>query len=335
MRHPALLLLLAAPALAQEHVVEPVLPFSATLSTEACLGADAPLGLSGTMLHPEGEWMLRVSVQRLRQSGLRDGHQDLGLQEVLAQGYTMAPRDMTMTMTMVEGMYGLSDEVTLMAMLPYLHARMGMEMDDGTEFTMESQGVGDLQLGALLLLAGSHAADEQLLFQAGASLPTGSVSNEDSTPGCPDCHVDYPMQPGSGTVDLRPALTWLTRDGATTWGAQFALVQRLGENAQGWTAGNRQELSLWAARRLGEETSGSLRLTALRWGRTHGQDDDLDPMMSPTADPALQGGRRLDAAAGLRWGGLALEVGAPLDQKLDGPQLATDWFATLAWSFAF
>jgi len=331
----AALLLLCARALAQDDLIDPVTGFSATLGSAECLGADAPAGVTGTRLHPTGEWMLRVSVERTRQAGLRDGHSDVGLQQAFAQGYTMAPRDMTMVMTMVEAMYGLSDDVTLMAMLPYVNARMSMELDDGTEFTMNSQGVGDLQLGALLLLAGAHAGDEQLLFNAGLSLPTGSITNEDSVPGCPDCPVDYPMQPGSGTVDLRPALTWLARDGATTWGAQLALVQRLGENTQDWTAGNRQDLALWAARRLGEETSGSLRLTARRWGRTHGQDDDLDPMMSPTMDPALQGGRRVDTSAGLRWRDLALELGAPLAEKLDGPQLSTDWFASLSWSLAF
>jgi hypothetical protein len=307
--------------------------FSTVVGSDGSLGYGAPAGVTGAMLHPAGEWRLRVSVERARSVGTRDGHAELGLQDVLAQGDSLAPRDMTMTM--VEAMYGLSDEVTLMAMLRYVHARMGMEMDDGTEFTMESQGIGDVQLGALLLLQGRHAGNDQLLLNGGLSLPTGSVSNEDSTPGCPDCHVDHPMQPGSGSVDLRPALTWLTRDVDTTWGAQLALVQHLGENAQDWTAGNRQDVSLWAARRLGPDRSGSLRLTARRWGRTHGQDDDLDPMMSPTMDPDLQGGRRVDAAAGVRWGDLALEVGAPVSEKLDGPQLSTDWFATLGWSFAF
>jgi hypothetical protein len=66
--------------------------------------------------------------------------------------------------------------------------------------------------------------------------------------------------------------------------------------------------------------------------------------MSPTQDPNKQGGRRVDALLGLsaapRDGGLAgnrfaLELGLPVYEKLDGPQLSTDWIATFSWQLWF
>ena len=60
----------------------------------------------------------------------------------------------------------------------------------------------------------------------------------------------------------------------------------------------------------------------------------------PTADPKLQGGRRLDILAGINLflpgGGfganrLALEAGLPVYEHLDGPQMSADWSLTANW----
>jgi hypothetical protein len=62
----------------------------------------------------------------------------------------------------------------------------------------------------------------------------------------------------------------------------------------------------------------------------------------PTADPDLRAGRRVDLLVGaaftpqaglLRGHRLALEIGRPVYQNLDGPQLETDWTATLGWQW--
>ena len=60
----------------------------------------------------------------------------------------------------------------------------------------------------------------------------------------------------------------------------------------------------------------------------------------PTAAPDLSVGGRVDLLVGaafapqtglLRGHRLALEVGRPVYQSLDGPQLETDWTATQGW----
>ena len=63
-----------------------------------------------------------------------------------------------------------------------------------------------------------------------------------------------------------------------------------------------------------------------------------------TADPdnyggdtvTLYGGVNLMGQRGtLRGHRLAFELGVPVYQKLNGPQMETDWTATLGWQLAF
>lgn len=108
--------------------------------------------------------------------------------------------------------------------------------------------------------------------------------------------------------------------------------------------GNRHELSLWGGRDWGEAVSTSVRLAGSAWGGIEGSDLDFDPTVAPTQDPDAQGGRRIDMLLGVGWQPwngplkhhrLALEIGAPIWQDLDGPQLAGDWSATFGWQFWF
>ena len=108
--------------------------------------------------------------------------------------------------------------------------------------------------------------------------------------------------------------------------------------------GNRGELGLWVARNFASSLSTSLRLRGELWGNIHGADDRLNPAMVPTADPDLRAGRRVDVLFGtnifalsgpLEGNRLAFEFGLPLYQSLDGPQLKTSWYMSLAWNWTF
>jgi murein DD-endopeptidase MepM/ murein hydrolase activator NlpD len=96
--------------------------------------------------------------------------------------------------------------------------------------------------------------------------------------------------------------------------------------------------------KLTEWLSLSGRVDAERWGNIDGRDKTLDPTDEPTKDVSAQGGRRLDLVGGLnvyiprgpfKGQRFAVEVGAPVYQSLNGPQLQTDWFARAGWQWAF
>ena len=180
-----------------------------------------------------------------------------------------------------------------------------------------------------LLDGRSHRAH----FNAGVSLPSGSIDERDDTPAGAQSKLPYPMQLGSGTVDLRPGLIYSGEYERVSWGFQAIGTIRLGENDNDYTLGDRFDASMWSAYAPNDWLSGSLRIAWQSWGNIDGADPDLNPMMIPTADPDLRGGERLDLGVGMNFyvpeGSLenfrlAAELLFPLYQNLDGPQLEAD-----------
>jgi hypothetical protein len=246
-------------------------------------------------------------------------------------------------MHMLGGMYAPSDRLTLAVMLPFTSISMDhIRNMDGLAFTTESSGIGDVKLAALYGLYARPGRD--LIFNFAISAPTGSIDETDDTPMMTDAHLPYPMQLGSGTWDIIPGLTWVQLYDSWSWGAQGLYTLRTGTNDNGYTLGNKLNLSAWVAKKVAESTSLSFRLNGLDWGNIDGTDNNLMllPGMVPTADPNLRGGTRIDALVGINFVTpglkslrLAAEAGAPVYQNLDGPQLETDLVFTLGAQFTF
>ncbi len=160
----------------------------------------------------------------------------------------------------------------------------------------------------------------RLHFNAGLNLPTGTITARDTTPMGPGQLLPYPMQLGSGTLDLRPGLTYAGDSEDWSWGAQVMGTVRLGTNKRGYTLGNEGELSVWGAHRWNDSVSTSVRLRGLTRGDISGRDPALNPRLIPTADPTIQAGSRLDILLGvnLLTAGqhrLGIEGGVPLAQS--------------------
>lgn len=207
----------------------------------------------------------------------------------------------------------------------------------GGSFATEASGPGDARIAGLPRLW--PGGGQELILNADLSLPTGSLDQRAATPMSmgADVRQPDPMQLGSGTFDLLPGVTWLLQQRAWSFGAQAIGTFRIDENDRGHGLGHRFEDTAWAARRLGDSLSASLRVVGGRRGNAHGADAAQDPMVVPTADPDRIGGKRIDVLAGLnlRPGSsghrFAPELGAPVFQGLEGSQLETDLVTTLGW----
>lgn len=301
----------------------------------------APIGVMGDHVHGQGEWMVSYRYMFMSMDGNRDGTDDLSNDEVL-EDFMVSPEDMTMQMHMLGAMYAPTDQLTLMAMVPFVIKEMDHVTRMGTDFTTNSSGIGDIKLSGLYQLFNENRQSVHL--NLGFSLPTGSIDERDDTPAGEDVILPYPMQIGSGTVDLRPGITYLGQTDNWSWGAQANTVLRLGENDRGYTVGNRYQLMGWFARRLNETVSVSLRLDGETWEDYDGADSALNPNVIPTADPDLRGGTRLDLGLGvnvylpesfLPGGRFAAEFELPVYQSLEGPQLETDWQLIVGVQSAF
>ena len=264
--------------------------------------------------------------------------------EAARAGYMMNSAEMDMQMHMLGVMYAPSDKLTLMLMSNYVeNSMLNMNMM-GVGSKMKSSGWGDTSLATYYGLF--KKPDSSAHIGLGVSAPTGSIDERMSN----GMRMGYPMQLGSGTWDLKPSFTWLGQQGDWSYGSQASAVIHMGENDNGYTLGDSMALTGWVSRRLNEWSAVSLRLTGSSWGNVDGSDDEMPviPMgplagqpMASAADPNARGGSRLDLSVGLNlWdtetgARFAIEVGAPIYQNLDGPQLGSEWFVTAGFQFAW
>ncbi len=311
----------------------------------------APLGVMGDHTHGAGEFMLSYRYMYMNMDGNRDGTDQLTTAEVVdpnGQNFIISPVNMPMGMHMFGMMYAPTSKLTLMAMVPVISLEMDHVTRPGGAFTTSASGVGDIKLSALYKIA--SLGNGQVHLNAGVAFPAGSIETKDVTPASApnESQLPYPMQLGSGTVDLMPGITYMGKNTDWSWGAQAKGVLRLGENDQDYTLGNRFLFTTWGARKLAPWISASARIEANNWGDIDGASPAyagaVMMRMVPTVFTDLRGGSRVDAALGLNTvltggslGGLrfAVEGVVPVAQNLDGPQLETDWQIVAGIQYAF
>ena len=293
-------------------------------------------------VHPAGMWMANYKFMHMAQKGLRNGTTDVPTENATPVGnqpfgFMMAPTRMTMDMHMVMVMYGLTDRLTLMGMGNYLENEMEMVMNMGTgnrpDAPMRSSGPGDTEL------RGIYRLDEHLTASLGLGLPTGDIDQSFVTMG-KTFRLPYDMQLGSGTVDLKPALTYnvLSADAQWNWGGQASYTYHAGHNGNGYSLGDSAKLNGWLQRAFGPAATW-LRLTYNYAGRIDGRDPEIDKLLdpltgapTPDADPRNYGGHRIDGFLGASCAvgpvSIGVEAGIPLYQYVHGLQLKNDWYLT-------
>ena len=273
--------------------------------------------------------------------------------------YRISPVEMDMKMHMFGVMYGLSDNITLTGMLNYQENEMTLKTFGGGmsaamngggpvvgTFKSKASGVSDTKLSAMIKLKDTPTS--KIHYNIGISLPTGSITQAGSvlTPGGMNVSIDrlgYPMQLGSGSYDLLPGITYNGYKDDIGWGAQLSGVFRLNENNQNYRLGNKVEITTWLAKQWKPSLSTSVRVTAKTEGSIRGRDAVITGGM-PLFYAPNSGRDEVDLHMGLNLLGqqgslkghrIALEVGGPLYEKVNGLQMSNDWSVTLGWQKAF
>lgn len=295
----------------------------------------APIGVMGDHRHEAGEVMLSYRYMTMIMEGSRIGTDPIADAEIVSPGggFMITPTRMPMTMHMFGAMFAPSDRITFMAMLPFVSSSMNHITRAGGSFTTESAGLGDVSAGAMIGLA--DWANQSLHLNAVVGLPTGSIEERGVLPISQGMEVQlpYPMQIGSGTLDLRPGLTWLGQAGDWSWGAQGNAVMRTGRNDRDWALGDKVQGTAWWARLLSRNAAVGLRLVATRTGNIDGMDaaPSVNPQMVPTARTDLRAGTVVEGGVSFnlyipraKAFRIAGEVLLPLVRDLEGPQLETD-----------
>lgn len=349
---------------------------AACLSTNALahsVKADdhAPIGVMADHAHKKGEFMVSIRATHMEMSGNQIGTDAISPDMIVTSipnrffGNPMqpptlrvVPTQMSADMVMVGAMYAPSNLVTLIAMGSYVEKESNITSYAGPagtnvlgQFTTNPKGLGDIAVGGIFPILGvadrTQENAQELNLRAAISIPTGSLTKTAqilSPMGTqPTMRLPYMMQTGSGTWDLRPAITFKGWKSKIGYGVQYNGNIRTGTNDEGYRLGNVHEATAWISYLPAKWISLSTRIK----GRTTGHIKGISPnIMGPvqTANPDFSGGDRVDLLGGVNMvathGPLAghrlgIEFGAPVYQDLNGPQLSGDWMLSIGWQKAF
>lgn len=325
--------------------------------------AHAPIGVMAEHTHSAGEFMLSYRYGVMNMAGNRDGTSSVTADEIATQASNrfagqpgqpptlrVVPENMVMQMHMLGAMWAPSDALTLMVMLPYVRKHMdhltyagGMGATQLGRFTTVSEGLGDISVGALASI--KKTPTERLHTSFAIIAPTGEDEEtaEVLAPNGmrPTLRLPYPMQTGSGSWAVRPGATYVRDAAAWSWGIQYSGTVYVTDADAGYQRGDVHALTSWAARLVAPSVSVSARVQA----ETEADVAGIDPAIRApvqTADPARQGGERVETLVGVNWQPrratahrLAMEFGYTAWQDLNGPQLERDQRLIVGYQFSW
>lgn len=308
--------------------------------------AHAPIGVMGDHLHKKGQWMLGYRLKSTNTEGFRNGSHKVSNNSVLAV-YGEAATKTTMDMHMLEIMYGVSDDLTLMVMPQYMEMSMLHQSNHGGGHSHrhEVSDFGDTEVTGLYSLF--HGENSKAHLNFGVSVPTGATNAKFKDHHNNSYNMPYNMQFGTGTFDPIIGATYTGYGDDWSWGAQTINYLRvLGQNNQGYRQGTKFTATSWVARNVTDWASLSLRLDGEAWGDVHGRDASLPVNIIAGARPDEQAGQRVYANVGvnlladesmgvLAGHRLAAEFGVPVYERYSSAQPKTDYRFTLSWQKAF
>ena len=297
-----------------------------------------PMGLPHGGLVDVGQFGLEWRSSSTTWEGMRDGREDLSSQDLFDAGYSLAGTKLTENRLELDFLYGLAPQWILFATVPLIDRELTYDLAGGGSARSTSSGLGDIILGGRYA---AHADEQHLLqYTLALGLPTGDYNQRGSYAGNTDAVLPYPLQLGTGTVDLYPGLTYLHARKRWTLGVRSEARIRLGRNSDQWAVSDSFRADIWASRTLTDALTGDVRLQANWWGDFHGDAPDLDKDRSPLENASRQGGSLVQVVFGLAadfsdsYAGrnrLGIEVGLPIDERLDGPGLSRQISLLLSW----
>lgn len=311
-----------------------------------------PPGVMGAHMPPAGKTMLMYSSRWMKAEGLRIGTREVSPETVVltvpnvnappAQ-IRMVPLHMNMHMQMLGITHGLTPWLSVSLAASYARKDVQMLTFQGMmgttrlgTSTIGTEGLGDSRVGVNIRLWEQHG--QMLHAGLGVMLPTGSIT-ETVRPLMPNgmrntTRAMYGMQLGTGTFDFSPTLTYLSNWGAFNFGLAYqGRIALEDENDEGYRWGDKHTLTAWLSYALTRNLSATGRIEASTQAAISGR-DALIAGAGRGANPAFYGGERIELFAGFNarthltgfgMARLGFEVGKPVYENTNGPQLSRDW----------
>jgi hypothetical protein len=331
-------------------------------------GGNMPMNIPGGGVPETHEFRFKVSASTMHMDGLRNGTDSVSTSSLLgmpAMGlYMAAPTEMDMQMLNISVGYSFTDDFFAGAMFMLKQNDMQMlfngpmqMMTGQSGFTMESEGLGDVMLMAKYRLYTDDplipTSQSSLFF--GLSVPTGSIDEKNSTHPLAmrqNEQLPYAMQLGSGTFDPSIGILYQASSSPWWWGVNAIYTARLYDNDRDYRLGDEFRLDLYSMNQLSHNFLWQAQLNGSYKDKISGEMDEFttgvsghavsgnpaSPAMTPLWKTDHYGGTQLFTTLGFQWQPAPLhvvdfQVGLPLYQDLNGPQLETDYRFMLTWFY--
>ena len=317
----------------------------------------SPIGVMGKQVHQKGHFMLSLRQMRMSMKDNSNYGQSLTDSEIitLVNPYSMTnmpaklsvvPQEMDMDMTMLGGMYGITDNHTLMMMAMHVEKSMSlstyspmMQRNYLGNFNTKTSGFANVSISSLIKL--KETMDYQLNAQIGLekSIGDNGKTGEVLTPMNmrKEMILPYSMQIGDDSTSLMIGLNICKNIEDWSIGGQMMMKSVI--NEKDWNYGDSLLLTGWVGKNINDMLYTSVRLTYRDIDKIDGRDMRI---MAPvqTANPNNYGGSSYQVSFGLNktlknGDGLGLELSVPFDQKLNGPQMEEDLTLTLGYKKGF
>ncbi len=320
--------------------------------------APAPIGVFGVDMPGEGKFVFSFLPSFTRMQESKIGTDTVSSPYIVSNvmsAYTpvgahllrMVPKSVNVAGEGFSAAYGVTDDVTLVASTSVLEKSVNMEAFKGLSGLTplgnsvgSTSGLGDTTLAAVVRVYHDRAI--RVNVNMGLSLPTGSTTDSFSlllpNNTAPEKRGFYAMQPGSGTVDALPGIAYSGVLKAWSWGLAYRGRLPLDRNAQGWQYGDLHEFNGWGGYTWAPGLETTLRVNGTTQGAIRGN-DPLIRGYAQGANPLFYGGQQVSLYGGVIVSGryfgqpatqIGVEAGAPIYQRLNGPQLGRDWQVNMA-----
>lgn len=212
-------------------------------------------------------------------------------------------------------------------------------------WTVVNTGWGDSAVQALVRLYQDDI--HHLHVNLGTSIPTGNW--EAISAGLAPSGVVqwkrccYGVQIGFGTFDALFGVTYTAKMDAWTWAFAYRGRVAFGDNPAGYHRGPIHEITAWTGYEIAPRLNLTARAAATVWDRVRGRDLLIYGPL-PGANPYYYGGERVRLLGGLEYIAkipswkpirISVEAGAPVYQRLNGPQLGESWELNTVFAFGF
>ena len=297
------------------------------------------LGSSAGPVLNMGHVRLSVEHSRTELDGLRTGTSNTSASTLLGSGYSRVPTAGSVDRTELRAEYGLGNATTLRLTIPIEARTLRFENGAGNITHESAQGLADVLLGTGVEL--SHKDGERAEIELMVSVPTGTIrAREGSSGGPADPLLPYTLQLGGGTYAINPGFTWTHWSRRWSFGTSAHASIPLGRNDQGWSRGDELRVNSWVSRRIDPFRSVVIGAEYRQENSVQGRDSNMDEAFDPSFDPAFTGNKALYLDFGLHMiaesdNRLAFEIGFPVWQETEGPQVEEDYHFSVAWWISF